>query len=115
MPLDSPAGGGIQRRCRQSLASAQAEAGVMPRAAHRVLDDQPLAERPAVMRAGRADREDLPAAPSQQHCVVANLTDKRRTIGELAFGNTVRQVRFVLTCVRHLILPQTRVVASTLR
>ena len=78
----------------------------MPRAAHRVLDDQPLAELPAVMRAGRADREDLPAAASQQHCVVANLTDKRRTIGELAFGNTVRQVRFVLTCVRHLILPQ---------
>src|SRR5215467_14818206 len=84
----------------------------MPWAAHRVLDDQPLSKRPAVMGARGTDREDFLAAAGQQHRLVADLTDKHRAIGEIAFGNTVRQVWLVLACVWHLILPATIVAAS---
>jgi len=87
----------------------------MPRAVHRVLDEQPLAERPAVMGAGSADREDFAAAAGQQHGLAADLTDKHRVVAEIVFGNTVRQVRFVLGCLRHLILLVTRAATSTLR
>src|SRR5215471_1302452 len=84
----------------------------MPWAAHRVLDDQPLSKRPAVMGARGTDREDFLAAADQQHRLVADLTDKHRGIREIAFGNTLRQVWLVLACVWHLILPATRVAAS---
>src|SRR5215472_11601886 len=84
----------------------------MPWAAHRVLDDQPLSKRPAVMGARGTDREDFLAAAGQQHRLVAHLTDNHRAIGEIAFGNTVRQVWLVVACVWHLILPATRVAAS---
>src|SRR6516165_6094829 len=84
----------------------------MPWAASRVPDDQPLSERPAVMGARGTDREDFLAAAGQQHRLVADLTDKHRVIGEIAFGNTVRQVWLVLAYVWHLILPATIVAAS---
>src|SRR5215469_7427222 len=84
----------------------------MPWAAYRVLDDQPLSKRPAVMGACGTDREDFLAAAGQQHRLVVDLTHKHRAIGEIAFGNTVRQVWLVLACVWHLTLPATRVAAS---
>src|SRR5215469_11551532 len=84
----------------------------MPWAAHRLLDDQSLSKRPAVMGARGTDRKDFLGAAGQQHRLVADLTHKHRAIGEIAFGNTVRQVWLVLACVWHLILPATRVAAS---
>ena len=44
---------GLERRRAQRFAGAQAEAGVVPRAAHRVADHQPFGERTAVVGAGR--------------------------------------------------------------
>jgi hypothetical protein len=60
----------------------------MPWAAYRILDDQPLTERPAVMGTGGADRKDFPVVTGEQHRLVTNLTDKHRADGEIAFGNT---------------------------
>src|SRR5258708_7225075 len=65
--LDAPARHRVEGRGRQRLAGAQAEAGVVPRAAHGIADHEPLGERATVMRAGRADGEDLAAAPRQEH------------------------------------------------
>ena len=58
----APAGHRVERGRGERLARAQAEASVVPRAAHGVADDQPLGERTAVVRAGRADREKFVAA-----------------------------------------------------
>src|SRR6185312_13175410 len=57
--LDAPARHGTEGRRLQRLAAAQAEAGVVPRAAHAVADQDAFGERAAVMRASRADGEDL--------------------------------------------------------
>jgi hypothetical protein len=48
------------------------------------------------MGAGGTDRKDFPAAAGQQHRLVADLTDQHRVIGEIVFGNTVRQVWLIL-------------------
>ena len=42
--------------------------------------------------------------PGPHHHLVADLTDTYRTIAEIAFGNTIRQVRFVLASFCHPIL-----------
>ena len=55
----------------------------MPGAAHGIVDEEPLGERPAVMRAGGADREHLLAASRQQHRLVADMTEQHGAIGEL--------------------------------
>src|SRR5262249_55918154 len=87
-----PARHRIERRRSDRLAGAQAEAGVMPGAAHGVIDHQALGERPAVMRAGRADRENLVAAPGQQHRLVAHAAADHLSVGEIAQRNSLGEV-----------------------
>ena len=60
-------------QCPRRLASAQAEAGMVPRAADGVADHQALGERPVIVGAGRADGEQLVAAPRQQHRLFADV------------------------------------------
>src|SRR3954463_8975241 len=67
------------------------------------------------MGAGGADREDFHAPAGQQHRLVADLTDKHRAIGEIIFGNAVRQIRLVLVRLCHLVLLAAYVAASTLK
>ena len=74
-PLDAPAGDRVQGGGAQRFAGAQAEAGVVQRAADRVVDQQTVGERAAVVRADRADGEDLLAPPRQQHRLVADVAE----------------------------------------
>ena len=64
----------------------------MPRTAHRVVGQDPVAERPAIMRAGRADGEDLAAAAGEQHILFADMPHEHLAVGKLAGGNTRGQI-----------------------
>ena len=55
----------------------------MPGTAHRVADDQALGERPVVVRAVRADREELVAAPRQDHLVVVDAATDDGTVRDV--------------------------------
>jgi len=54
-----------QGRRRQGLAGTQIETGVMPRAAHRVVDDQTVDKRTMIVRAMRSDSENVASPPYQ--------------------------------------------------
>ena len=56
---------GTQGRRRQGLSRAQIETGVMPGAAHRVVDDQTVGKRSMIVRAMRPDRENVVSPPHQ--------------------------------------------------
>ena len=65
----------------QRLAGANVEAGVMPGTAHRAIRDDALGERPVIVRALRADGENLRALAHQQHRFVADVAEQRAAIG----------------------------------
>ena len=67
----------------QSFACAQIEASVMPWTTDGVIDHETIGQRPAVMRACRADCEHLVPAAHQQHLLVAAMTDELAAIGEI--------------------------------
>jgi hypothetical protein len=70
----------------------QAEAGVVPRASHGVVDQEPLRERSSVMGTGRADREEF-VAPARQHdSVVADVPGEHVSVREIGDRNSQRQV-----------------------
>jgi hypothetical protein len=64
----------------------------MPGAAHGVIDEEPLGERPAIMRAGGADREHLLAASCQQHRLIADMAEQHGAVGEFREGETVGEI-----------------------
>lgn len=64
----------------------------MPGAANGVLDEEPLGERAAVMRAGGADREHLLAASCQQHRLVADMAEQHGAVGELSEGDALGEI-----------------------
>ena len=80
--LDLPARDRVQRRGSQRFARAQAEARVVPGAAHRVIDQQPFGERAVVVRADGADGEDLCPAPRQQHGFPVGVAEQHGAVGE---------------------------------
>ena len=82
----------IEGRRAQRLAGAQAEAGVVPRAAHRVADDEPLGERAAVVRAFAADGEDFALGPRQDHRILADMSAEHGVGRKVALGDPVREV-----------------------
>ena len=55
----------------------------MPRAPNSILDQEALAQRPAIMRAGSADREDLLATSCQQDRLGPNMAKQHGAIREL--------------------------------
>ena len=91
-PLDAPAGDRIQRRRAQRLAGAQTEAGVMPGTAHRIVDDEPLGERPVIVRTGRADGEDTVTAPYQDHVVGIDAPGDDCPVGKFRQRNARREI-----------------------
>ena len=87
----------VQRRRAQRLAGAQAEAGVVPGAAHGIADQQPLGQRSAVVGAMGSDGEDLVAVTRQQHRLAARVAEQaaaRRAAGgaDLRKRHSLRQV-----------------------
>ena len=76
-------GTGLSAGGTQRLAGAQAETGVVPRAANRIPDHQPLVQRPAVMRAGSADREYLLAPSHQQDRLGPDMAEHHRAVRKL--------------------------------
>ena len=83
LAIDAPARDRIERRRPQRVARAQAEARVMPRTADGVADDEPVGERAVVVRAVRADGEDLLAPPHQNHVVVADSCRRRSAVRQV--------------------------------
>ncbi len=55
--------------------------------------DRALGQRPAVVAAARADREDLAALAHHHHGVVAGVADDRFAFREIGEGNARRQIR----------------------
>ena len=74
------------RRC-QRLARAQAEAGVMPWAAHGVVHHQSLVKRSTQMAAGGADREDLVAGPGEQRLGATDMACLHTAVGNVGNSN----------------------------
>src|SRR5690606_8446489 len=84
---------GIERRRPDRLACCQVEPGVMPRAAYGAAHDQALVERPAVMRALRAEGAQLAAASRDQHVLVPDVAAQHAALGHRLQGYACRQVR----------------------
>jgi hypothetical protein len=80
--LDLPPGNRAQCRSVQRFTGSQAEAGVMPRTAHRVIDEETFRERPAIVRTGGADRENLIAPAGEQHGLLADVSHQHSAIGK---------------------------------
>ena len=105
--LDAPAGDRVQRRRAQGLAGAQAETGMVPRTANRIVDQQPFGERRAIMRADGADREQLVAAPGEQHRFAVRVPEQHGAVGNRRERDALREIgsaEFRL-CFAHSILP----------
>src|SRR6185436_11863474 len=56
-------------------AGAQAETAVVPRASHRLADDDPVGERALVVCARRANSKDLVVHSGHEHGVVADMSE----------------------------------------
>jgi hypothetical protein len=82
-----PTGHRVECRSCQRLARTQAEAGVMPRAAHGVINDQSLVERSAQMAAGGADREDFVPQAGEQRLGATDMAFLDTAIGEVGNSN----------------------------
>src|SRR4030095_11667216 len=54
----------------------------MPRTAHRVTADEPLRERPTVVRTVRPNREQLGARPSQHHLLVTHVPEHHAPVSQ---------------------------------
>jgi hypothetical protein len=93
--LDSPASDGVERRSAQRLAGAEAEAGVMPGAAHRVADAQPLPEWAAVMGTGGPDGEDVVAVSGDEHRLSLYVAREHSPVGKLGQRDAATEVRAV--------------------
>ena len=90
--LDAPARNRIERRCAQRLARPQAEAGVVPRTAHRVTRDHAVGERPVVVRAMRAHGKQRIAAAHEQSFIVAHSPRDHRRVAQTSHGNAGREI-----------------------
>jgi hypothetical protein len=87
-----PARNRSERRGVQRLPGAQAEAGVVPRAAHRVADHQPFRQRTVVVRARRAGCEELVPATREQDRVIADVAGEHRTVSKCVDRDTLGQI-----------------------
>jgi hypothetical protein len=90
--LDPPARNRIEGRRAQRLAGAQAEAGVVPRAADGTGDECPLGEWTVVMGAFRPDREQRPAAARQQNRFARDVPQDHAALGEVSNGDPLGKV-----------------------
>ena len=82
-----PARHRTQGRGAHGFSRPETEAGVMPRAAHRIIDHESVRERSAVMRAIGADREELITPARKQYGLLAHVSRKHAAIGEIINGD----------------------------
>src|SRR5262249_33891760 len=92
-PFHGPARDGRQRWCANRFARAQAEAGVVPRTANFVAVDESLGERAAVVRASRADREELVAAANEEHGLAVGVTEQGLAVAHGAHVHSRAKIR----------------------
>src|SRR5262249_35589734 len=90
--IDRPAGERAQGRGAQRFAGAQVETGVVPGAAHGVVDHEAVAERTVIVRAVGADREDVAPAAHQQNLLVSDMADELAAVGELGKRDALREI-----------------------
>ncbi len=94
VPLfDKPAGYRLQRRRAKRLTGTQAEAGVMPGTAHRLVHQQPVPERGAIVGADGPDREQCGPAPHEQHRFAVRVPEQHGPIGEARERHAPGEVR----------------------
>jgi hypothetical protein len=91
--LDSPAWNRIQGRRAQRLSTAETEAGVMPRAPDRVLDNQSIGERSVIVGAMGTHRKELTTGTSQHGVLVADAPEHDSTVRKGGDRNPSAQVR----------------------
>jgi hypothetical protein len=72
----------------------------MPRAAHGVIDDDAVGERPVIVRAVRADREELAASPHEQHVFIVNAPEHDATVLKRADGDALPKIRALFFGIR---------------
>ena len=65
----------------------------MPRTAHRVVDNEPLRERAAIVGAVRADGEHVGAATHEQHRLLSDMADELAAVRQFGESNSLRQIR----------------------
>src|SRR5262249_47713572 len=90
--LNLPAGNRAQCGGMQRFAGSQAEAGVVPRTAHRVVNQEPLRERSAIVGTGGADRENLTATAGEQHGLLTDMSQQHVAVGERVDRDSLRQI-----------------------
>src|SRR5206468_9704949 len=88
-----PARDRIQRGSPKRFAAPQAETGVVPRAPHRVVDDQSVDERSVIVSTVRANCEELVAGARQEHVLIADATEQRAAGLEPADGYALGKIR----------------------
>src|SRR6266700_1096174 len=76
---------------------------MMPRAANRVVDQQPIGQRAAIMRADSADREQLVAAPRKQHRIAVCVPKQHGAVDNFRERDALDEVRSteLVLCVVH--------------
>jgi len=92
-PLDAPPGQGIESRRGERIARSQAEAGVVPRTADCVTDDDPVGERRAIVSALGADREQVVALANEENGLAADMAFDDMPIAEAHEANALGEVR----------------------
>ena len=84
---------------------------MVPRAAHRVADEEPLGERAAVVRARAADGVDVAAAADEQHRLAVGVAAEHPAVREIVDGNALLEIGTGQLCL-HSLKNSARLVAS---
>jgi hypothetical protein len=90
--FDAPRVDWTERRGAQGFASAKIKAGVMPRTAHCVVDNEALRERTVVVGAQSAERENVSAAAHEQNRVLSDMADQLAAVRQFGESNSLRQI-----------------------
>src|SRR5262249_2630372 len=88
----TPAGNPIERGSSDGFTGAEIEAGVMPRAAHGIANDQTFGERAVVVAALRAYCEEVVAAAGEDGVFAVDLTEEDGIVGDGGEGSALLQV-----------------------
>jgi hypothetical protein len=91
--LDAPTGYRIEGWGANSFSTRQAEARMMPRTAHGVLDKKTVSKWSAVMRARRADCEHFIPASDKEHRFSVCVAEQHGPIGNIRNFNPLREIR----------------------
>ncbi len=90
--FDAPRRDGAESRRARGLSGPEIEAGVMPGAPHRVIDNEPLSERAVVVGAQSADGEHVGAAAHEQHRFIFDMADEFAAVWQFGGGNSELEI-----------------------